>query len=181
MESINSQEADSNNTSEDTGITKIYDKYIIIWSLYLLIFIVLVGIFTINAENLHAGKDIDIIYTGCSGSIGAILYTMNFLAQNKNDVVILRMKQFTLWFFFMPIAGIILGVFSYLFISSGLIAISSQTMIGETNLKLFCAIAFLSGFSSKLFIKKLKSIAEAIFGEDGNSEKTEDGKKILTE
>ena len=77
-------------------IFRIFENHIVVWALYLLILMVLIFAFATSAQHGKFGTDIvqSVALTGCSGCIGAILYLMNYIAQNKNDAVIKKMQDY---------------------------------------------------------------------------------------
>lgn len=69
------------------------------------------------------------------------------------------------WYVLRPIASIISGGASYLFLKAGLLILESQEASASSDTG-FLALAFVAGLNVDKFLGKLESIAQAVWGID---------------
>ncbi len=120
-----------------------------------------------------------LIFLGCSGGIGGALNSILGFTTNYRDGSFDTNYKWS--YYFRPIIGVILGIFIFYFAVGGLLKIQSDTDISSIftfqTIMFFCALAFLVGYSSTNFLKKLEDISNAIFSEVKQDEKKDSRQK----
>ncbi len=109
-----------------------------------------------------------LIYVGCSGGLGGIIY--NLLTALKYFVYNWYQPKYFWTYIHRPFTGAILGVFAFFIIAIGLMTLATdKTAIdfsktnAMTTVMSYSTVAFVAGFSTSEFIKKLKELAETMF------------------
>lgn len=102
------------------------------------------------------------IYCVLSGGFGGLLYLfravyVNKCVKNKWD------QNWETWYFIRPLTSMISGGVTYLFLSAGLLILSSEKVILHNNFGFF-AFSFIAGLNVDNFVKKIEEIAEITFG-----------------
>lgn len=102
------------------------------------------------------------IICGLAGGFGGILYCLRGLYLNYS-VKKQWSKDWYPWYFIRPIASILTGGISFLFLSAGLLVLEAQTKTSSSNFG-FYALAFIAGLNVDKFISKIEDIAQATWG-----------------
>ncbi|MFW6129474.1 MAG: hypothetical protein ACOC6P_04435 [Candidatus Aminicenantaceae bacterium] len=111
-----------------------------------------------------------LIYIGCLGGIGGTIYCIRGFYQNLGQGNF--NFAWTWWYLFRPFISVIVGIFVYFLIVGGLLSIGSANEINyEKGVMLYCAIAFLAGFSFTQFADKLEELASTLFSKKKEGEK----------
>jgi hypothetical protein len=110
-----------------------------------------------------------LIYYGCSGGLAGLVYSFFVMNDHlvKEDF---KADSYFLWYISRPIVAAILGVVVFFFVAGGLMGLSSTSVEEFTSrcqttksVMFFCALAFLTGYSTDKFIKMVDAIADVIF------------------
>ncbi len=104
------------------------------------------------------------IITQCSliGLIGGCLYCLRAVYINRcvhNN----WNKDWHAWYFLRPLASLISGGVSYLFLKAGLLVLDSSRTTDSSEIGFF-ALAFVAGLNVDKFVAKIESVAQAIWG-----------------
>ncbi len=96
------------------------------------------------------------------GGVGGFLYCLravylNICVRDQWD------PKWHIWYFLRPIASIVCGGVSYMFLKAGLIILESSTQPDASDFG-FYAFAFVAGLNVDKFVKKLEEVAEAVWG-----------------
>ena len=67
------------------------------------------------------------------------------------------------WYFLRPLASVICGGASCLFLKAGLLVLESKTQGGATEVG-FYALAFVAGLNVDKFVQKIEGVAHAVWG-----------------
>ena len=67
------------------------------------------------------------------------------------------------WYFLRPLASVICGGVSCLFLKAGLLVLESKTQGGATEVG-FYALAFVAGLNVDKFVQKIEGVAHAVWG-----------------
>lgn len=108
------------------------------------------------------------ITCGLTGGFGGILYCLRGLYLNysvKNH----WSSVWYPWYIIRPIASIITGGVSFLFLKAGLIVLEAQTEATSSNFG-FYALAFIAGLNVDNFISKIEDLAKANWGIENSRE-----------
>lgn len=94
--------------------------------------------------------------------IGGILYCLrgtylNFCVKDNWD------NKWIVWYLVRPVASLICGGVSYLFLKAGLLVLEAQKETSASNLG-FLAFAFIAGLNVDKFISKIEELAKATWG-----------------
>jgi hypothetical protein len=118
-----------------------------------------------------------LVYVVCSGGIGGILYSLNYIVAHleKGDFG----PQYYLSYYLRPIISALVGAVSFLVIAGGLMNLTGVgTNADYTNFSTiltFCGIALLSGFATDKFLDKLGDLANTLFTSSSkNSDQNQD-------
>jgi hypothetical protein len=155
----------SKNLKNKEEIENKYVKQIyLMLRLYLVFYVILSLIFYMLDEN-SAWKDLDlIVYIISSGGVGATLCAMRALAFHTS-IANFKVKWVT-WYYYRPLMGSIAGFFIYVLIMGGVYIVDQGGAAADTNtIYFYCAIAFLTGFSIKPFIDKIRELSKSFFGQ----------------
>jgi hypothetical protein len=94
--------------------------------------------------------------------IGGCLYCIRGVYLNKcaykrwdNDWIV--------WYLLRPIASLICGGASFLFLKAGLLVLESKTPQGASEIGFF-ALAFIAGLNVDKFVAKIEGVAHAVWG-----------------
>jgi hypothetical protein len=125
------------------------------------------------------------IYVGCAGGIGGIVYSaLGFARHYYSGDFKLGYKY---WYYSRPIIGSFLGIFSFLFLAGGLMTLANVSKDDFTDVNLilvtkmfYIALAFLAGFSTNNFIAKLKDVSQSVFTKENTNDSIETTKTTTT-
>lgn len=99
----------------------------------------------------------------CSAAgIGGVLYCLRAVYLNR-CVRNSWSSDWYWWYFIRPLASIICGGVSYLFLKAGLLVLESKTEGAASEIG-FYALAFVSGLNVDRFIQKIEGVAQAVWG-----------------
>jgi hypothetical protein len=96
------------------------------------------------------------------GGLGGTLYCLRAVYLHKchlkdwDDV-------WQVWYYIRPVASLITGGISWLFLKAGLLVLDAKSSGGAGDLG-FLALAFIAGYNVDKFLGKLEEIAEATWG-----------------
>jgi hypothetical protein len=164
------------------------EDYIIGLGIYTFIFGLFFVLFSIFMYHQKYDSMVKLlIYVGCSGGLGGILYNFQGLTQHYIDGDF--NTNYLYKYLSRPFVSIIVGVFLLFFIFGGVMTLSgvnTETIFfvnSSTNSSMsdtpnpdftqplitdkamfYLAIAFLGGYSSNAFIKKMEDLAKTLFG-----------------
>ena len=96
------------------------------------------------------------------GGLGGVIYCLRSTYLNVS-VRKCWDESYVVWYFVRPIARLIIGGISYLFIKAGLVLFSTAEHYEINQLSIW-SLAFLSGLNVDKFLKKLESIGEMLWG-----------------
>ena len=96
------------------------------------------------------------------GGLGGVIYCLRSTYLNVS-VRKCWDESYVVWYFVRPIASLIIGGISYLFIKAGLVLFSTAEHYEINQLSIW-SLAFLSGLNVDKFLKKLESIGEMLWG-----------------
>lgn len=74
-------------------------------------------------------------------------------------------SDWVVWYLLRPIASVLSGGASYLFLKAGLLILESQEQSASSDIG-FIALAFVAGLNVDKFLSKLENIAQAVWGID---------------
>lgn len=95
-------------------------------------------------------------------SIGGCLYCMRAIYLNK--CVHKRWDpDWHIWYFLRPIASLVCGGASFLFLKAGLLVLESNTRDTASEIGFF-ALAFVAGLNVDKFVAKIEGVAHAVWG-----------------
>ena len=103
-----------------------------------------------------------ILHCAISGGVGGILYCIRGVYLNKA----LRKKwdkDWHVWYFLRPIASMIAGTASFIFLKAGLLILESKVTDNSSSLG-FYALAFIAGLNVDKFVEKIEEIAQTAWG-----------------
>lgn len=102
------------------------------------------------------------ISCGIAGGFGGVLYCLRGLYVNYS-----ARKQWSTewypWYVIRPIASIMTGSVSFLFLKAGLLVLEAQPETTSSNFG-FYALAFIAGLNVDKFISKIEDLAQATWG-----------------
>ncbi|MEE9189606.1 MAG: hypothetical protein V3U16_02425 [Candidatus Neomarinimicrobiota bacterium] len=101
----------------------------------------------------------NVLFYKCSiiGGIGGVLYCIRAVYHHKSVHEDWDSRWYV-WYFLRPIASLISGLFSCIFLNAGLLVLSATS----TDVSVaygFYALAFIAGYNVDNFLKKIESIA----------------------
>ena len=99
---------------------------------------------------------------GIAGGIGGALYCIRGLYLNVS-VKDQWESRWNLWYVARPLASVVMGVITYIFIRAGLLVLEATDLESSTQYG-YMTLAFLAGLNVDNFIKKFETIAESSFG-----------------
>nr|MBC8506457.1 hypothetical protein [Chloroflexota bacterium] len=144
--------------------------YLAIWFIGLVIAIFVIGenIFSPEASPLVflAGS---MIWGGVGGIIGALLPLIKHFSE-KQDFT----KRFTWWYLISPFVGTAMGAIIYLFMSAGILAISSGDISSPVSIYI---LAGLAGYQHNVFtdlVKRMLKVLQVEKTDNSNTPKTDD-------
>ena len=171
---------EENNKIDDVILNKIKDgppsalkikmqKYLAIYSVGILVILTVLVILTylhapISILDLNDHTIQILIYTACAGGIGGAVYCMNTFTTNLKDIDI-----FFTWYLVNPVGAVFFGIFSYVLVAGGVLVLSGKQPSLEESISttlFYCGLAFLAGFSTNQFMKKLRELADVVFSPD---------------
>jgi Kef-type K+ transport system membrane component KefB len=96
------------------------------------------------------------------GGIGGVLYCLrgvylNYAAKDQWS------DKWIVWYFIRPLASLICGGVSFVFLKAGLLVLEAEKETDATNLG-FYALAFIAGLNVDNFIVKIEDLADATWG-----------------
>lgn len=96
------------------------------------------------------------------GGIGGVLYCLrgvylNYAAKDQWS------DKWIVWYFIRPLASLICGGVSFVFLKAGLLVLEAEKDTDATNLG-FYALAFIAGLNVDNFIVKIEDLADATWG-----------------
>jgi len=142
------------------------DNFIAVYTMLLTIFFATFAIFTYyqNYDNIVKL----LIYVSCSGALGGLVYSI-FGYTNHHKQKNFKPEYFW-WYFFRPIIATILAVAAFFFVAGGLMTLSgieteplATKIYSQKTVMFYSALAFLTGYSTNSFIKKINEIAGVLF------------------
>lgn len=103
-----------------------------------------------------------LIYCILIGGFGGTLYCLrgiyiNYCVRSQWDI------RWWPWYIIRPIASLLCGGVSYLFLKAGLLVLEAEKQTGSTNLG-FYALSFIAGLNVDNFISKIEDLAQATWG-----------------
>lgn len=135
---------------------------VIIYLLSLLVVNIFLG-YTMLYGSLFPKPDYNLLFecTIISG-IGGILYCLrgvylNFCVKKNWD------NDWIVWYLIRPVASVICGGVSFLFLKAGLLVLEAKKETDASNLGFF-ALAFIAGLNVDKFIAKIEELAKATWG-----------------
>lgn len=99
---------------------------------------------------------------GAIGLVGGCLYCLRAVYINRcvhNN----WSSDWYAWYFLRPIASLISGGVSFLFLKAGLLVLDSSRTSDSSEIGFF-ALAFVAGLNVDKFVAKIESVAQAIWG-----------------
>ena len=103
-----------------------------------------------------------LFYVGASGGIGGVVYSIRGFYQNLGRESF--KANWIWWYIFRPLISIVIGIFLYFLVVGGLLSISNTPDVNYSKgVMLYCALAFLAGFSFTRFANKLNSLSDVLF------------------
>ena len=137
---------------------------IIIYLLFLLILFSFLLILSYNLGSVTPLLTGFELITRCVliGGIGGVLYCirgiyLNYSVKDQWD------DKWIPWYYIRPIASLVMGGISLIFLRAGLILLDANANDGTSDFG-FLAIAFIAGLNVDNFIKKIEEIAQSSFG-----------------
>ncbi|MBS1778019.1 MAG: hypothetical protein JST70_01760 [Bacteroidetes bacterium] len=135
--------------------------------IYLLSFLAAETVFGYNLlyGSIFPNSDYDLLFRCIAvGGIGGILYCLrgtylNFCVTKSWD------NDWIVWYIVRPIASLISGGVSCLFLKAGLLVLEAEKETDASNLG-FYALAFIAGLNVDKFIAKIEELAKATWGID---------------
>ncbi len=105
-----------------------------------------------------------IIMSSLIGGIGGVLYCLravylNFSVKNRWE------KRWEVWYYLRPVASLITGAISYLFIKSGLLLLEANLSPDSSFLGVY-ALALIAGLNVDKFLSRIEDLAKATWGID---------------
>lgn len=96
------------------------------------------------------------------GGIGGVLYCirgvyLNYSVRNQWD------DKWRPWYYIRPVASLIMGGISYVFLKAGLILLDASAAEASSDFG-FLAVSFIAGLNVDNFVKKIEDIAQSSFG-----------------
>jgi hypothetical protein len=106
------------------------------------------------------------------GGIGGVLYCLrgvylNYCVRKTWD------NDWIIWYIIRPIASLICGGVSYLFLKAGLLVLEAKKETDASNLGFF-ALAFIAGLNVDKFIAKIEELAKATWGIEKSRSSSDD-------
>lgn len=121
-----------------------------------------------------------LFYVGSSGGIGGAIFSIRGFYQNLGGETF--KASWIWWYIFRPLISIVIGIFLYFLLVGGLLSISNTPDVTYSKgVMLYCALAFLAGFSFTRFADKLDSLSEVMFSKKDKSDKIDHSKKTSYE
>lgn len=106
--------------------------------------------------------NLTILQSAYIGSLGGILYCLR--ATYLNICVNKRWgEDWLVWYYLRPIASLLTGFVSYVFLKAGLLILDASAQ-ATSNPYGYLAIAFIAGYNVDNFLKRLESIANSAWG-----------------
>jgi hypothetical protein len=147
------------------------DNFIAVYTTVLTFFFTAFAIFTYY-QNYDSIIKL-LIYVSCSGALGGLVYSIfGYTKYHKQKEF---KPEYFWWYFFRPIIATILAAIAFFFVAGGLMTLSgidveslATKVYPMKTVMFYSALAFLTGYSTNSFIKKINELAGIIF------EKTED-------
>ena len=106
-----------------------------------------------------------LIYVVCSGGIGGILFSLNYIVAHneKGDFG----QEYYLSYYIRPIISALVGVVSFLVVAGGLLNLAGVATSADytsfSTILTFCGIALLAGYATDSFLDKLGDLASTLF------------------
>ncbi len=115
----------------------------------------------------------NILFAQCIylGGLGGVLYCLRGVYLNK-CVYKKWDADWYVWYYLRPITSAISGFVSCVFLKAGLLVLEAASTENETTFG-YLAIAFIAGYNVDNFMKKLESIAQAVWGVDRSRASTD--------
>lgn len=129
---------------------------------------IILAAITIAAYNLIMGtlgafEDFRLLFSCILiGGIGGVLYCfrgiyLNYCVKDKWE------NKWLVWYLIRPVASLICGGVSYIFLKAGLLVLEAQKESDASNLG-FYALSFIAGMNVDNFISKIEDLADATWG-----------------
>jgi hypothetical protein len=129
---------------------------------------IILAAITIAAYNLIMGtwgafEDFRLLFSCILiGGIGGVLYCfrgiyLNYCVKDKWE------NKWLVWYLIRPVASLICGGVSYIFLKAGLLVLEAQKESDASNLG-FYTLSFIAGMNVDNFISKIEDLADATWG-----------------
>lgn len=112
-----------------------------------------------------------LLYVGASGGIGGTIFSIRGFYKNLGGETF--KVSWIWWYIFRPIMSVVVGIFLYFLIVGGLLSISNTPEVNYSKgVMLYCALAFLAGFSFTRFANKLDSLSDVMLSKNTENNPT---------